>query len=95
MMQRLLFLAVVCLQFIGLGVDAKDVKKPKCQKLPDLREQAELKDSWTKERIEAIPNLLEKYGVDPWFVRLSFLLPSLSTSCHMTSMHLYQQIEGK
>jgi hypothetical protein len=69
-MNGFLFLAVVCFQFIRLGVDAEDVKKPEYQKLPDLGEQAELKDSWTKERIENIPNLLEKYGVDAWLVRL-------------------------
>jgi hypothetical protein len=36
--------------------------------LPPLREQAALKDAWTKSRIESIPALLNKHGVDAWLV---------------------------
>jgi hypothetical protein len=41
--------------------------------LPTLREQAALKDEWTKSRIETIPALLNKYGVDAWLVCSIFL----------------------
>jgi hypothetical protein len=36
--------------------------------LPSLREQAALQDAWTKSRIESIPALLNKHGVDAWLV---------------------------
>lgn len=36
--------------------------------LPPLREQAALKDAWTKSRIDSIPALLSKHGVDAWLV---------------------------
>ncbi|KAI1343546.1 hypothetical protein F5Y15DRAFT_236087 [Xylariaceae sp. FL0016] len=43
-------------------------KVPQVQTLPPLREQAELIDSWTDERIALIPGLLHKYGVDAWLM---------------------------
>lgn len=36
--------------------------------LPSLREQAKLQDEWTQSRIEAIPALLQKHGVEAWIV---------------------------
>ncbi|KAL7621697.1 hypothetical protein AAE478_009024 [Parahypoxylon ruwenzoriense] len=43
-------------------------KTPQIQKLPPLREQAELLDGWTEERKTLIPGLLRKYGVDAWLM---------------------------
>lgn len=43
---------------------------PQYQKLPPLREGAAMKDEWTKSRIDDIPKLLQKYGVDAWLVSL-------------------------
>ncbi len=43
---------------------------PRYQTLPPLREQAEIQNGWLKERRENIPNILRKYGVDAWLVRL-------------------------
>jgi hypothetical protein len=49
------------------GID--DKSNGKYAILPSLREQAALKDGWTKSRIESIPALLNKHGVDAWLVR--------------------------
>lgn len=38
-------------------------------RLPPLREQAAILDSWRDERIANIPVLLKKYGVSAWLVR--------------------------
>ncbi|SJL02052.1 uncharacterized protein ARMOST_05376 [Armillaria ostoyae] len=38
------------------------------RRLPPLREQAEILDRWTSERIARIPLLLQKYGVDAWLM---------------------------
>jgi len=43
-------------------------KEPQYQILPPLREQAALKDAWTKERVSHIPSLLQKYEVGAWLV---------------------------
>lgn len=53
----------------GLGSHVAS-KAPQYQLLPSLREQAEIVDTWTKERKDLIPGLLRKYGVDAWLVRL-------------------------
>ncbi|EPE35215.1 hypothetical protein GLAREA_10912 [Glarea lozoyensis ATCC 20868] len=36
--------------------------------LPPLREQAAIQDKWTKERIDNVPAILNKYGVDAWLM---------------------------
>ncbi|KAH7312967.1 hypothetical protein BKA65DRAFT_467261 [Rhexocercosporidium sp. MPI-PUGE-AT-0058] len=36
--------------------------------LPTLRESAKIQDAWTKERIENIPNILRRWGVDAWLM---------------------------
>lgn len=38
--------------------------------LPSLREQAHILDKWTAERLSHIPELMSKYGVDAWLVRM-------------------------
>lgn len=42
---------------------------PEYHTLPPLREQAKIRDGWTRERRDAIPSLLQKHGVDAWLVR--------------------------
>lgn len=39
--------------------------------LPPLREQAEIQDGWLKERLEGIPNILQKHRVDAWLVSVT------------------------
>ncbi|KAK3321983.1 hypothetical protein B0H66DRAFT_514270 [Apodospora peruviana] len=41
---------------------------PRYYTLPSLREQADIQDAWTKERIAGIPKILQKYGVDAWLI---------------------------
>ncbi|KAJ3757890.1 peptidase M24, structural domain-containing protein [Lentinula raphanica] len=36
--------------------------------LPSLREQAQIRDGWLKDRISRIPALLRKHGVDAWLM---------------------------
>ena len=43
-------------------------KSPQYQHLPPLREQAEIYDGWRKERLDRVPEILQKYGVDAWIV---------------------------
>ena len=64
-MNRFVWLQIV----LALCTAVWAVKEPQYQKLPPLREQAELQDAWTKERISNIPQILQKYGVDAWLVR--------------------------
>lgn len=59
----LVSLAVLCVQA---------VRVPQYQQLPPLREQVAIQDAWTVERLSNVPQLLRKYGVDAWLVRLSF-----------------------
>jgi hypothetical protein len=47
--------------------------QPEYVQLPDLQKQALIQDAWTKQRISNIPNILQKYGVDAWLVRLLFI----------------------
>jgi len=47
---------------------------PKIHTLPTLREQAELQTAWREERIENIPKILQKYGVDAWLASHSLYL---------------------
>ena len=41
---------------------------PEYHTLPPLREQAKIRDGWTRERLAGIPSLLQKHGVDAWLV---------------------------
>jgi len=41
---------------------------PKYQTLPPLREQKEIQNAWTASRVERVPALLRKHGVDAWLV---------------------------
>lgn len=56
---------VVLIQLTGA------TKTPVIQTLPGLREQAKIVDAWTAEREALIPDILRKYNVDAWLVRLS------------------------
>ncbi len=40
------------------------------RRLLPLREQAEILNRWTSERVARIPLLLQKYGVDAWLVSI-------------------------
>jgi hypothetical protein len=64
-MNRLVWIQTI----LALCTTVWAAKEPQYQKLHPLREQAELQDAWTKERISNIPQLLQKYGVDAWLVR--------------------------
>ncbi|KAK1834454.1 hypothetical protein QBC39DRAFT_343146 [Podospora conica] len=41
---------------------------PEYHTLPPLREQAEIRDGWTRERVAGIPNILQRHGVDAWLI---------------------------
>lgn len=43
-------------------------KPSQYQTLPTLREQAHIVDEWRQQRLDAIPELLRKHGVDAWLV---------------------------
>jgi hypothetical protein len=55
---------------LSLAVDTVSgfSKSPQYQYLPPLKEQAEIYDGWRKERLDRIPEILQKYGVDAWIV---------------------------
>jgi len=57
----------LCLQALLFGCAAA-FKKPQYHQLPPLREQAVVENAWRQERIENIPNILRKHGVDAWLV---------------------------
>lgn len=46
-------------------------KPSQYQTLPTLREQAHILDEWRQERLDAIPELLRKHGVDAWLVSIT------------------------
>lgn len=62
-----LWLAFTELSF-AVGTASGSSKLPQYQYLPPLREQAEIYDGWRKERLDGIPGILQKYGVDAWIV---------------------------
>lgn len=68
----------VVLSFSALVINA-DCDNGHYYRLPTLREQAKLQDEWTQSRVDAIPALLEKHGVDAWLVRTSSYIPSKMT----------------
>ncbi|KAB5578131.1 putative lipo protein [Coniochaeta sp. 2T2.1] len=41
---------------------------PKYFNLPPLREQAEIQDAWTRERLDSIPGLMRKHNVSAWLL---------------------------
>lgn len=41
---------------------------PKYFTLPSLREQAEIQDAWTRERLDSIPALMRKHNVSAWLI---------------------------
>jgi hypothetical protein len=43
-------------------------KEPSYITLPPLRSQTALVNSWRKERLENVPNILKKYNVDAWLI---------------------------
>ena len=60
----------LCLQ-VALINSAAVTKKPQYQRLPPLRQQAAIEDAWKQERIDNVPKILNKHGVDAWLVRLT------------------------
>ena len=55
----------------GLSSLAATKEVAEYHRLPGLREQVAIQDAWTEERIENVPNILQKYGVDAWLVSSS------------------------
>lgn len=81
MLHSILVKAILCLQFLPLHptlVQAGNTPPREAQynTLPTLRESAKIQDAWTKERIENIPNILQKWGVDAWLVYPSLPIPT-------------------
>lgn len=62
---------VSVVSFLACGAIAHT---PTYQRLPPLRDQAELQNKWVAERKAAIPALLEKHHMDAWLVRSLFSL---------------------
>lgn len=63
------WIKAICLHLLfAISTTAYDTSNPQYQTLPSLRQQAELKDSWTAERKTHIPKLLQKHGVGAWLV---------------------------
>lgn len=63
--------AVLCVGLLsGANASADASKTPQYQTLPPLREQAKIVDAWTQERKTLIPEILRRYNVDAWLVRL-------------------------
>lgn len=63
--------ALLPVNAVSVGLRQQDVAwphQPRYYHLPPLREQAEIQDAWTKERLESIPGLLRKYNVSAWLV---------------------------
>ncbi len=82
MLKSIVWQTVLCLQLIvnpTLG-GSTPPREAQYNNLPSLRESAEIQDAWTKERIENIPNILQKWGVDAWLVK-----PSLSSPAEYTT----------
>ncbi|RDW88051.1 hypothetical protein BP6252_00083 [Coleophoma cylindrospora] len=72
-MLRSNWLKALCLQSllwlpVASQISPVATSNPQYQQLPPLREGAALKDEWTQSRIDAIPKLLQKYGVDAWLM---------------------------
>lgn len=61
--------ALLCASIITAKAQLHPSDPARYQCLPSLREQASIQDAWTNQRLEQLPTLLEKYGVDAWLVR--------------------------
>jgi hypothetical protein len=62
------FLVFQCLLVSGIEAHGKLTKKAQYVTLPPLREQSSMQDTWTKERLGNVPNILRKYNVDAWLM---------------------------
>lgn len=72
----LTLLDILIILFLGYdcaGGQLHPSEPARYQALPSLREQAEILDGWRQERIDALPGLMKKYGVDAWLVRCRFM----------------------
>ncbi len=71
---KLLRLILLCVIFTN--AQFHPITKPTYQRLPSLKDQAAIQDAWTKERMDYIPELMKKYGIDAWLVRFTALISS-------------------
>lgn len=65
--QRVLLVIVI----LTSGASVAQFQPPipvKYPPVPSLRKQAEILDDWTKKRIDHIPELMKRNGVDVWLV---------------------------
>lgn len=56
------------LHFLPLTSAHPPSREAKYVTLPPLRTQATTVDGWTQQRLDNIPNILKKYGVDAWLM---------------------------
>jgi hypothetical protein len=82
-MMQLLGLTGLCLHFLAV-LCVQAMRVPEYQQLPPLREQAAIQDAWTAERLSNVPQLLRKYGVDAWLVRLPLNAPQMLIRVQMS-----------
>lgn len=63
---------VLCSAILTLGpvtnAQFHPTEPARYQRLPPLREQAALVESWRQERLDALPALMQEHGVDAWLV---------------------------
>lgn len=62
------------LSLLLLSVSAL-AKDPRIHQLPPLREQAKIQDGWLQQRLDTIPSILQRHGVDAWLVSNQSLHP--------------------
>ena len=60
-------LANVCLFACAFALISR-TSRPRYHYLPSLQEQAKIQDGWRNSRIENIPSILRKHGVDAWLI---------------------------
>lgn len=53
---------------IATQASSSPSREAQYQTLPSLRESAKIQDKWRDERVENIPNILTRWGVDAWLV---------------------------
>lgn len=68
--------------FVTLILSCVAAKHPQYQHLPPLREQAKIQDGWRVERLDSVPALLQKHGVDAWLVGPPVSFDLLRDSVH-------------
>ena len=66
----ILFFASVCLLVHPVDGQLHPTRPAQYQSLPPLREQSDILNNWRLERLNHLPYLLQKYGVDAWLVRI-------------------------